>query len=776
MSEQHIKALSRTLNLLPEQEARAVGQLAAMSPDVAKDLHTKLLSELGSQALAKEMPDKSKEMKGWGNNRASVGTALAKVVKEVNDSPTATAEDRAKLSDAVAAASGMDRSEVFAKLQRAKLVPADAEGIYKDIHGKIETNMGAAITKTATSKAEEVYFRYQQETKRGSDQDKAYTPPTVDANIKKELSATLDIKFMGQGLSDKQKAAVMTIVESSPEYAEKILKGAKALAANPLSGAAKEALLKTVDDAAVDYTIKSGGNNAKVVDAMAELAPLAGRDANKGNFSKWLQKSAAAKMDSQQFGGELAHMAADDPNRPEVERKKAEADRAREKSSGETTNLLDQPGGMMMMFIALIMSVVTGKDMISGLMGGNEREEKGQGQGQAAAPPAATTTPPAPTAAPSTQQVPAPEAEVAAVVGGAAPSRGGSPTYATKIQVEGGGEISTKDLQKALKQAGMDLGSYGSNRDGVDGKAGRATQDALLAARAGGKHAGDSSLKIYPDELKEVQKLAMQYDERVMAAQYDRGMQGRGDGQVAQRQAERETPRPNAGKGTPPAREEKVSIVLKGGVPAKQLSAEQWHEMAVLTGEMKPRDKTIEITPERAIAMVKKLEAKVKEDFPGKQYSNVPEMLGDYKFAQDGTVQAVRGRQETELAVYSQLARLEGKPELAEGGDKAKKALTAFQKARGLEVGAADLDTLKQLTTVALAAERTREASVRANEERTELASLINGGSGVAESVSVARQHLRGGGETTVLVTKPTTSPLQLAQANTTGRGATGGW
>lgn len=375
--EQDLASLGKTAKLLPAQEAGAITALAARAPEVAEHLHQKLISELGSQAVAKDQPEKAAEMKGYGNNRGSIGEQLAAVIKKENKSDL-SADERGKLADAVAAASGMDKAQVFAKLQAAAMAPAGADATYKELQEKIDTKMGAAIAKTAAAKPQEVHFRYE-DFRQNGDSGKTYTPPALDEQLKKELTAALDVKYMGRGLSDKQKAAVMTIAENSPEHAGKILKAAKALGENPLSGDNRKAMTKAIEDAAIDSTIRSGGNNAKVVDALVELAPQLGKEANRDNLDKWLKGAAAAKVASDKRDAEIAGMAADDPRRLELERQRDEAKKAQEKNSNSIGDLLSQPGGMLMLFVGLILSALTGKDMISAMLGGGKDEAPAAG-------------------------------------------------------------------------------------------------------------------------------------------------------------------------------------------------------------------------------------------------------------------------------------------------------------------------------------------------------------------------------------------------------------
>lgn len=394
--EQDLASLGKTAALLPAQEAAAITALAARAPESAERLHQKLISELGYQALVKEQPEKAGEMQGYGNNRGSIGEQLAAVIKKENRSDL-SADERGKLADAVAAASGMDKAQVFAKLQAAAVAPAGADAAYKEFQEKIDTKMGAAIASTAASKKEAIHMRYE-DFRQNGDSAKPYTPPALDPQVKKELAAVLDIKFGGQGLSDKQKSAVMTIAEASPDYAKGILDKAKALAvkADEITKAgffdklrlkagleqSQEELKLAIQNAAVDYTIKSGGNNGKVVDALVELAPQMGRDANKDNLSKWLKGAAAAKVASDKRDAEIASLAADDPRRAELERQRDEAKKAQEKNSNSIGDLLSQPGGMLMLFVGIILSALTGKDMITPMLGGGREEGQGQGQGQ----------------------------------------------------------------------------------------------------------------------------------------------------------------------------------------------------------------------------------------------------------------------------------------------------------------------------------------------------------------------------------------------------------
>ncbi len=376
--EQDLASLGKTAALLPAQEAGAITQLAALAPEVAERLHQKLISELGSQALAKDQPEKAAEMKGYGNNRDSIGEQLAAVIKKENRADLSS-DDRNKLAATVAAASGMDQGVAFLKLQAAAMAPAGAD--YKEFQEKIDTKMGAAITSAAAAKPQEIHFRYE-DFRRNGDSGKPYVPSALDEQVKKELKATLDIKYMGKGLSDKEKAAVLTIAEAAPEHGKAILGAAKGLMSNVFSAqdaGKQKALIDAIATAAIDSATRSGGNDAKVVDALAELAPRAGVDSNKDNLGKWLKGAAAAKVASDKRDAEIASLSADDPRRLELERQRDEARKAQEKNSNSIGDLLNQPGGMLMMFVGIILSALTGQDMLTPMMGGGKDDGQGAG-------------------------------------------------------------------------------------------------------------------------------------------------------------------------------------------------------------------------------------------------------------------------------------------------------------------------------------------------------------------------------------------------------------
>lgn len=821
-TEQDLASLGKTAKLLPAQEAGAITQLAAMAPDIAERLHQKLISELGSQALAKEQPEKAAEMKGYGNNRGSIGEQLAAVIKKENRSDL-SADERGKLADTVAAASGMDKAQVFAKLQASAMAPAGADAAYKEFQEKIDTKMGAAIAGTAASKKEAIHMRYQQFRENG-DAGKPYTPTALDPQIKKELAAVLDIKFGGQGLSDKQKAAVMTIAEASPDHAKDILNKAKALVvkADEITKAgffdklrlksgldeSKAELLGAIQNAAVDYTIKSGGNNGKVVDALVELAPQMGRDANRDNLSNWLKGEAAAKITRDKRDAEIASLAADDPRRLELERQRDEAKKAQEKNSNSIGDLLNQPGGMIMLFIGLILSALTGKDMISAMMGGGKEEGQGQGTGQGAGTPApgaglrvvkaaeTDTGPsrvegnqvtlskedqaklsaytkkqgladdgksltalldghqkatgkeataaevlamvqsidkdgnykapagpgvPAPTPAVSAP-APAVAAPAAGAAAGAAAAADGA-KYQTKIKVEGVNgvtEIDAETLQKALRAAGKDTGKYGT--DGVDGKAGKSTADALAAYRdETGKHKGDRSLTVYADEYQAILELAKKYKAPERAAGHDHGAPAPAikKGETERVAAAAALP-PAAAAGAAAKASADITVTINrgesGDAVSKEISAAQWVKLAKLSGDLKPGQTKLDISEENAMDIVSKARARFQKDHPATVIGGIPDILAAYKKDDKGelvpTGEKAPSRQEKSMA-YAMLATITGNADIKAGGAVAREALSKFQRDNGLE----DNGGIPNEATRKLLAERS--TAVVAERERT---------------------------------------------------------